>query len=133
MEGKKLEILHVDDDADLGRALGLVLQDICIIEFHSSSTSGLKAFEERLVSGNRPDLMILDFMMPDMDGPALCKRIREIEKDHLVDAVKIIILSALTNPLHVREAFEAGCDAFLNKPVHKNNLLDEIRKLGLLA
>ena len=76
----------------------------------------------------RPDVIILDLMMPEMDGWQVCNTIRK--SSH----VPILILSALDNPGMVARALDAGADDYLIKPVpsgvliaHLNNLVRRAR------
>jgi DNA-binding response OmpR family regulator len=76
------------------------------------------AFEER------PDLVILDLMMPKMDGWSVCQRLREIGD------MPILVLTALSSEAALVRSFELGADDFLTKPINLREL--ELRVLGLL-
>jgi two-component system chemotaxis response regulator CheY len=65
-----------------------------------------------------PDVLITDWMMPGLDGPALCRRVRAAHGD----TCYVMVLTALSGDDHVRTAIEAGADDFLTKPLDRNQL-----------
>ena len=65
-----------------------------------------------------PDVLITDWMMPGLDGPGLCRRIRAAPGD----ACYVIMLTALSGDAHTRTAMDAGADDFLTKPLDRNQL-----------
>jgi len=70
-----------------------------------------------------PDIIILDLLMPELDGWQTCKRIREFTQ------TPILILSALDNPGLVANALDAGADDYLVKPVSSNMLNVHLKNL----
>jgi two-component system KDP operon response regulator KdpE len=72
---------------------------------------------------NPPDVVILDILMPEMDGWEVCERIREFSD------VPILILSALGSPGSVARAVDAGADDYLIKPIHASLLASRLRTL----
>ena len=84
-----------------------------------------------ILRGNSaPSLAILDWMMPGMDGLAICRRMREVEK-----SVYIILLTARSSKTDVVEGLRAGADDYLIKPFDKDELhariLVGLRMIGL--
>jgi DNA-binding response OmpR family regulator len=77
------------------------------------------------VKSNPPDLMILDVMMPGMDGFAVCEVIRE---DAAHNDLPIIRLSAKTDPDSVRRGIRAGATKYLTKPVSSDDLTRHVRE-----
>jgi putative two-component system response regulator len=75
---------------------------------------------------NKIDLILLDVMMPDMDGFEVSRRIRE-QKTHRL--LPIILLTSLTETQYIMEGIEAGCDDFISKPVDKMKLLTKVQAL----
>ena len=73
-----------------------------------------------------PDLVLMDVMMPGMDGIECCLRIRESEV--LLD-VKIIMVTSVAESPRIDEAFAAGCDDYIVKPVDKDELLGKVKDL----
>ncbi len=114
-------ILVVDDDADLLRLVTLLLRRINAETIPAETgTAGLKA----VAAVPRPDLVILDLMLPDMDGFEVLRRIRA-QKD--LDSLPVIILSAKADPNTIRQGLELGADSYVTKPYIANNLIERVR------
>jgi two-component system cell cycle response regulator len=73
-----------------------------------------------------PDLILLDVMMPEMDGYEVCRRLRA---DPRTAGIPVILLSALSEPADRLQGFEAGADAFVTKPVRDDALFARMRLL----
>jgi DNA-binding response OmpR family regulator len=82
-----------------------------------------------MLQTKRPDLMILDVMMPGMDGIELCRQIRQIE---VFQYTPILILSARGDPESVEAGMSAGANDYLSKPILHHDLITKLRgMLGL--
>ncbi len=79
------------------------------------------------VREHRPDLMLLDIMMPAMDGWAVLQHLQELPSD---ERPKVIVLSARTGVRDRARASELGADAFVPKPFNVDDLLDVMSGLG---
>jgi two-component system KDP operon response regulator KdpE len=114
-----VEVLLIDDDPDLSVMLRTLLrgQDIQIKSVFTGQ-EGIDACRE-----HPPDVIILDLLMPEMDGWEVCERIRKFSE------VPILILSALGTPGSVARALDAGADDYLIKPVHASLLASRLRTL----
>ncbi len=113
------KVLVIDDDPAMTDILRLLLQtEVGLVITANSGVEGLE-----LAHQESPDIIILDLMMPQMDGWEVCKLLREFSK------VPIIILSALDNPAVVASALDSGADDYLIKPVTSNTLLLHIANL----
>lgn len=81
------------------------------------------------------DLICMDIMMPNMDGQQALNEIRVLEKEMDIkdsDRVKVIMTTALDDPKNVFKAlYKGGAVSYIVKPVSKDKLLEEVRKLGL--
>ena len=73
-----------------------------------------------------PDCVIIDIMMPEMDGIELCRQLRK--QDNLANT-KIIVLSAKAYEFDQRRAFEFGADGYIVKPIDQDSFVDEIERL----
>ena len=74
----------------------------------------------------RPDLILLDIMMPKISGFEVCKRLRA---DPGTRDVAVLMITALDQPSDVERAVEAGTDDFLTKPINQTDLLRRVRAL----
>ncbi|MEN6409690.1 MAG: response regulator transcription factor [Anaerolineaceae bacterium] len=115
-----MRILVIDDDPATTELIKLLLKPAASIIY--TANSGMDGIEQ--VKKYAPDVVILDLMMPEMDGWQVCKSIREFSR------LPILILSALDNPDMVARALDSGADDYLIKPVasgmlaaHLNNLV----------
>jgi len=79
-----------------------------------------------LTEAFRPNLIILDYMLPDINGNIVCKRVRE--NVNLADT-KVLCISGVVNPPEVEELMAAGANAFLKKPFQVPDLLGKISEL----
>jgi CheY-like chemotaxis protein/MinD-like ATPase involved in chromosome partitioning or flagellar assembly len=116
------KILIIDDDLDTLRLVGLMLQKQGYqITAASNGSQGLaKAFEER------PDLILLDVMMPDMDGYEVTRRLR---KNPATDTIPILMFTAKTQLDDKVTGFEVGADDYLTKPTHPTELQAHVKAL----
>ena len=114
-----IKILTIDDDPAMTDLLSLLLKTNKI----DSVTANNGRDGLALVKNASPDLVLLDLMMPEMDGWEVCEEIRKFSN------VPIIVLSALNNPGLVAKALDAGADDYLVKPVPSSVLLAHIRNL----
>jgi two-component system, OmpR family, KDP operon response regulator KdpE len=106
------KILLVDDDPDLCKLLTLKLESTLFdIRVAGNGLEGLQLAYEY-----QPDLIILDVMMPEMDGFEACKRLRELSN------VPIILLTAKCEEKDVLHGFESGADDYIRKPFSRNEL-----------
>lgn len=89
----------------------------------TTAESAVKAWDI-LRGPNAPSLVVSDWMMPDMDGLELCRRIRAMDRP---DYVYVILLTAKDSKEDIVEGLKAGADDYLAKPFHKNELMYRIR------
>ena len=110
-------ILVVDDDFALSEMLQLVLEaDGFDASWCSSGDGAVEAFQR-----HQPDLVLLDLMLPGLDGTALCRRIREQSR------VPIIMLTAKSAEIDKVVGLEIGADDYITKPYSFRELLARVR------
>ncbi len=115
-------ILVVDDEPVNIKILKAMLSSESFNVIQSSSGSEtLKLIEQDL-----PDLILLDVMMPDMDGFEVCSIIKS-QQD--MRRVPILMVTALRDKIHRQKAMEAGADDFLSKPIDRIELLIRVKSL----
>lgn len=112
-------VLVVDDEASITDLLSMALryEKFTVLAAHS----GHEALDA--VPGFAPDLVVLDIMMPGIDGIEVCRRI-----DHT--RIKVVMLSARDDADTRERAAKAGADAYLTKPFSAIELLDAVEKLA---
>ncbi len=94
----------------------------------------LMAFEDE--DEDNYDLVVLDVMMPMLDGYQVLDTIRKIEKDKNVPVeqrAKVIMTTALNEEINVKKAMEIGCDAYVGKPVNVEKFTILLERLGFKA
>ncbi|MFM8921753.1 MAG: MtrAB system response regulator MtrA [Candidatus Nanopelagicaceae bacterium] len=111
-------VLVVDDDQDLAEMLGIVLTGAGIdVEMVGRGDEALEAFRE-----TKPDLVLLDVMLPGIDGVEVCKQIRA------ESMVPIVMLTARGDTQDVVAGLEAGADDYIVKPFrHPSELVARVR------
>ncbi|MCP4639484.1 MAG: response regulator [bacterium] len=119
------KILLVDDDIDLAELVKTKLS----VEGHEVSTinTGEGAFE--LAKQTKPEMLILDIMLPGVTGYQICRRIR---KDPELYKVGILILTALGEEPEMMHGIEQGADDYLAKPFKLEHLMDKMASLKAL-
>ncbi|HUE72068.1 MAG TPA: response regulator [Pirellulaceae bacterium] len=118
LESGKRKVLIVDDDQDLVELLSDTFQRDGRFEIKTAN-NGFDA--GMLVKEFRPDLVVLDIMLPDINGKEVCQRIRG---DSTMDKVKVICISGMVEQDKVNDLKAAGADDFLQKPFAVEKLLD---------
>jgi DNA-binding response OmpR family regulator len=114
-----VKILVIDDDSAVTDLLSLLLRSQGFdVSATTNSSEGLSMIRE-----SAPDVVVLDLMMPDMDGWQICKAVREFSQ------VPIIILSALNDPSMIASVLDAGADDYLTKPTPSRVLIAHINRL----
>ena len=122
MENKKIKILVVDDDPDIIEIISYNLKKENYKVFSCyNGTDSIKIAEK-----NKPDLIILDVMMPGMDGIQVCEKLRS--KNEFNNTI-IMFLSARGEDFTHIAAYDAGADDFVNKPLKPRLLISKVRSL----
>jgi two-component system OmpR family response regulator len=115
-------VLLVDDDPDIHDLVRVALGDG--LELHVCETGAAAVATARAV---RPDLILLDYMMPDLDGRAVLERLRAAPD---LRAVPIVFLTALGGRSDRAQLAELGADAVLAKPFDPRTLRAELERLA---
>ncbi len=117
-----ITILIVDDEPRNLKLLSAMLADQ---NYRLITAQGGKLALE-IASRMRPDIVLLDVMMPDIDGFEVCRRLKKMPG---IQMVPIIMVTALREKEHRIRAMQAGADDFLSKPVDRIELLVRIKSL----
>ncbi len=121
----EVKILVVDDDPVLLRMVETFLRSAAGNYQVITASSGVQALE--LARREVPDLILLDLMMPEMDGIAVCERLRSSRATYLIP---VIMLTASASQIHRLDALRTGVDDYVSKPFDPEEL--EARIQGLI-
>ncbi len=124
LESGQRKILIVDDDEELVELMVDVFKTDGRFEIKTAN-NGFDA--GMLVKEFLPDLVVLDVMLPDINGKEVCQRVRS---DSTMESVKIICISGMVEQDKIADLMAAGANDFMNKPFTVDRLLD--RCLGML-
>jgi two-component system alkaline phosphatase synthesis response regulator PhoP len=118
----KQKILLVDDEKDILELIGFNLEKEGYEIY--TATNGRKALE--IAKQNTPDLVLLDVMMPEMDGMETCRELRE---DPQFKNVLIAFLTARSEDYSQIAGFDAGADDYISKPIKPRVLISRVKAL----
>ena len=79
----------------------------------------------KMIGSERPDLVLMDVMMPGMDGLEVCRRLR---KEHATASIPVILLTFRVDAQSVVAGFDSGCTVYLKKPLVETELLDALHQ-----
>lgn len=136
MQQGSLTILVVDDDEVIRKFLVKVLSQYGQCDMARDGHEAVDMYAGALQQGWAYDLVVMDIMMPIMDGMEATERItrmRDKSEVEGVDSSRVLMLSCLDDAEHLASAqFEAGADAYLTKPVEIHNVIEALLGLGLI-
>jgi DNA-binding response OmpR family regulator len=115
-------ILIVDDEPNIVLSLEFLMQqsgfEVAVARDGEEALAQMAAF--------RPDLVLLDIMLPKLNGYEVCQKLRE-NPDWA--GVKVVMLSAKGRELEVSKGLALGADAYVTKPFSTRELIDQVRRL----
>jgi excisionase family DNA binding protein len=120
LESGKRKVLLVDDDIELVEVMNKFLDEDGRFEVRIAS-NGFDA--GMMVKEYRPDIIVLDVMLPDINGKEVCHRVRA---DTSLEDVRILCISGMIEEDKIQELRLAGADKFLHKPFDVEKLIDEM-------
>lgn len=125
--GFKRRVLVVDDDPQIIELFLDVLERDTRLEVRTAATG----YDAGMITQEfQPDLILLDYMLPDVNGNVVCQTIRANEA---LSGTKIIIVSGVVNQEEINDLLGAGADAFVKKPFNIEKLLAKMHELLGLA
>jgi DNA-binding response OmpR family regulator len=125
LESGKRRVLLVDDDIELVELMHRFLDEDGRFEVRIAS-NGFDA--GMMVKDYRPDIIVLDVMLPDINGKEVCQRVRA---DTALEDVRILCISGMVEDDKIQELRLAGADDFMHKPFDVESMID--RMCSLLA
>jgi len=120
LESGKRKVLLVDDDAELVELMTKVLDEDGRFETRIAS-NGFDA--GMMVKEYRPDIIVLDVMLPDINGKEVCHRVRA---DSTLEEVRILCISGMVEDDKIQELRLSGADDFLHKPFDIEYLIERM-------
>ena len=120
MESGKRKVLIVDDDAEIVELLEEVLERDGRFEVKTASSG----YEAGMATQRfRPELILLDYMLPDVNGNVVCQTIR---RNPEFENIKIIIVSGVVKQDEISQLLKSGAEDFIRKPFNISELTDKI-------
>ena len=120
-----IKILAIDDNNDNLISLKAILHDVFPDAVVLTSQNGRNGIE--LALSENPDVILLDVVMPGMDGFEVCRRLK---KDPYVQEIPVVFLTALKDDRENRiKALEVGAEGFISKPIDEPELIAQIRAM----
>jgi DNA-binding response OmpR family regulator len=119
------QLLMIEDDIRLAQMVGEYLERSGYGVTHAIDAKAGLALLQEPPAGTAPELVILDLMLPDMDGLEVCRRVRSLPGE--VGRIPILMLTAKGDPMDRIVGLELGADDYLPKPFEPRELLARVR------
>jgi len=125
MESRRIKILAIDDNPDNLVTIKALIMESFPDALILSALTGTKGFE--LAAAEDPDVILLDIVMPIMDGFEVCKKLKTDEK---LSNIPVVFVTAIKGDKESRiKALECGAEAFLAKPIDESELTAQVRAM----
>jgi len=121
---KGFRVLVVDDQEDQREMIAFTLENTHLPLSMTTAANGQEALD--LAQADPPDLILLDIMMPDIDGFEVCTRLRA---DVRTASIPIIMLTALADDIRCEQGLRAGTDDHIRKPFGAADLLARVKRI----
>ncbi len=121
MAESKKRIVVADDEPFILSALQDTLSDSYSVTTASNGAEAIKVAQKVL-----PDLIILDVMMPEMDGLEACKNLK---RDKATSSIPVILLTAKGQITDIEKGFKSGADAYVVKPFSPARLIEKVEEI----
>jgi excisionase family DNA binding protein len=120
LDSGKRKVLIVDDDAEIVELISDILTREGGFEIRTASSG----YEAGMITQQfRPDLILLDYMLPDVNGNVVCRTIR---KNPEFENTRIIIVSGVIKQEEIEQLLKAGAEDFVHKPFTISELMDKV-------
>ena len=130
-----MKILIVEDEIVSRRVIQNMIAGYGEFKIAIDGDEAVEAFNVALDENAPFDVILLDIVMPNLDGQEVLKKIRTLESDYGLnaqdEAVKIIMTTALKDKENIIKAFKNQCEAYLIKPIDKDVLSDLLDNLAI--
>lgn len=128
-----MKILLAEDDFASRKFMSKILDKYGDADITVNGLEAVDAFLMALDDDERYDLVILDVMMPMLDGYQVLDTIRKFESDRNFkseERTKVVMTTALNEEINVKKAMEIGCDAYVGKPINVERFEMLLSKMG---
>lgn len=128
-----MKILLAEDDFASRKFMSKILDQYGDTDITVNGLEAVDAFLMALDDDERYDLVILDVMMPMLDGYQVLSTIRKFETERNFkpeERTKVVMTTALNEEMNVKKAMEIGCDAYVGKPVNVERFTMLLSKMG---
>lgn len=128
-----MKILIIEDEPISQKLLLHQLSPLGDCSVASTSEDAMALYRSSSERGEHFELICLDIMLPDASGQDILRQIREWEMENEVQSpAKILMTTGLNDPENVVMSFQFGCEAYITKPISRETLFSELRKLGIV-
>lgn len=128
-----MRALIVEDEFLSRKVLKSFLMSLFEVDIVVNGREAIEAFRMAADEDRPYHLVLMDIMMPEIDGIEALETIRQLEVEKQIPRCKVIMTSALDDPKTVLKSFhEGGASGYLVKPVDKEKLFKELERVGLL-
>ena len=130
----KLKTLIIDDHPQSITLLKELLDDYCDCFVATSGLKGLELFEDAQNSTEPFEVVLLDIIMPGLDGIETLNRLRQLELVHHAPTLfekqhsftRVIMQTSSEDPMDFLASFKSKCNGFINKPYSKDEIIDKV-------
>lgn len=131
----KVKTLIIDDHHTSIAILEMMLADHCECSVATSGAKGIELFEQAYKENEPFQVVLLDIIMPEMDGVETLKKLRKIERPFLTIPLyqgqdrraRIIMQTSSENPKHLVDSYLQGkCNGFINKPYSREEIIEKV-------
>lgn len=132
----KIKTLIAEDEFVSRRLVHKLMSPYADCDLAADGIEAVEAFRVALEQGKPYGMVILDIMMPRMDGQTVLRTVRALEEKQGVQSTqgaKIVMMTALSDMKSVMEAYAGLCDAYLVKPISREQIPPLLEKVGLTA
>lgn len=130
----KPRVLVVEDDPTSCELMSVILGGLTSVEIAMEGESALVKVKQSLEEGSSYSAILLDVMLPGMDGYQILEQIRHLESQRGIvpgSGAKIIMISSRDDESAFFDSFTGGCDAYLVKPIKRAELVSLLKDLGV--
>lgn len=128
-----MKVLIVDDNLVNRTSMERIMEEFGTVESQKSGRKAVLAFETNLQFSRNYDIVLLDIVMPDMDGLKVLQKMRSIEKVYQVperERAKIIMVTSHSHKDIVLSSLKMGCDDYIVKPFQRGIIIEKLLGFG---